>query len=181
MKISKHWIKNIRQLHSPNYDDRPIPEDISLIVIHCISLPPEEFGGQYIDQLFCNQLNPEQHPYFKKIHQMKVSSHLLISRSGEVTQYVAFDKRAWHAGISEYNNQKRCNDFSIGIELEGSETQEYTEDQYVQLTWVIKALIRYYPALSKHHIAAHSEIAPGRKTDPGESFNWQRLLVSLEN
>jgi len=175
MKIENHWLSQATKIPSPNFDERPTDEALSLIVVHCISLPPGQFDGTYIDQLFCNQLNPDEHPYFKEIYQIKVSAHLLIRRCGEIVQYVAFNKRAWHAGVSEYKGKTKCNDYSIGIELEGTETQEYTEKQYQQLTTVIKALLNRYPNLSAHHITGHSEIAPDRKTDPGESFNWLRL------
>jgi len=179
MKIKNHWLNKARKVISPNYDERPAGEALSLLVVHCISLPPEQFGGAYIDQLFCNQLNPDEHPYFKQIHQLKVSAHLLIRRTGELVQYVPFDKRAWHAGVSEYNGRKKCNDFSIGIELEGSENQSYTEQQYQQLILVSKALIDHYPKLSAQTIAGHSDIAAGRKTDPGELFYWDRLKAGL--
>jgi len=179
MKINNHWLQQASQVPSPNYDDRPADEPVSLLVIHCISLPPEQFGGDYIDQLFCNQLNPDDHPYFKDIHQLKVSSHLLIKREGEIIQFVPFNKRAWHAGASEYKGLKQCNDFSIGIELEGSENQPYTDIQYKQLIAVTAALIDHYPGLSNNQIVAHSDIAPGRKTDPGKSFNWDKYLAGL--
>ncbi len=179
MKIENHWLSQATKVPSPNFDERPMDEELSLIVVHCISLPPGQFEGTYIDQLFCNQLNPDVHPYFKEIYQIKVSAHLLIRRCGEIVQYVAFNKRAWHAGVSEYNGKTKCNDYSIGIELEGTEAQEYTEKQYQQLTTVIKALLNRYPNLSAQHIRGHSEIAPDRKTDPGESFNWLRLKSNL--
>ena len=177
MKIENHWLNQASKVPSPNFDDRPFDTDISLIVVHCISLPPEQFGGSYIDQLFCNQLNPGEHPYFKKIYQTKVSAHLLIRRNGELTQYVAFNQRAWHAGVSEYKGQKKCNDYSIGIELEGTETQKYTDEQYKQLNRVIKTLQLYYPGLSRQTIVGHSDVAPGRKTDPGDSFNWDNIKL----
>ncbi len=180
MKIENHWLSQVIKVPSPNYDDRPIDEPVSLLVIHCISLPPEQFGGDYIDQLFCNQLNPEEHPYFKQIYQFKVSAHLLIKRKGELIQYVAFNKRAWHAGVSVYKNRQKCNDFSIGIELEGSESQPYTPEQYTQLVSVSKLLIKYYPTLSAQHIVGHSDIAPGRKTDPGPYFNWNSFLAAIK-
>ena len=181
MRVDNHWLSQVIITPSPNCDERPIAEDISLIVVHCISLPPEQFGGCYIDQLFCNQLNPDQHPYFKAIHQLKVSSHLLIKRTGEIVQYVPFNKRAWHAGISAYKGREKCNDFSIGIELEGSETQAYTDLQYQQLALVSKTLLANYPRLSSEGITGHSDIAPGRKTDPGDTFNWNTLLSALKN
>ena len=179
MLIDQHWLNEATQIPSPNFDDRPDADDIALIVIHCISLPPGEFGTDCIGQLFCNQLNPDDHPNFKEIHQLKVSSHLVIKRTGDIEQYVPFDKRAWHAGKSSYEGRERCNDFSIGIELEGTETTPYTEDQYRQLADVIRTLLDAYPGLSKDHITGHSDIAPGRKTDPGESFDWQKLYCLL--
>ncbi len=175
MKIKNHWVNGVARVQSPNFDERPIEEDISLIVVHCISLPPDQFGGGYIDQLFCNQLNPEDHCYFEEIYQLKVSAHLLIKRCGEVVQYVPFNKRAWHAGESVYKGRMRCNDYSIGIELEGTETTEYTNEQYKQLVLVVKSLLSHYPKLSAEHIVGHCEIAPGRKTDPGDSFDWGQL------
>ncbi len=181
MKIYNHYLTDVAQVISPNFDQRPIEKDISVIVIHCISLPPEQFGGNYIDQLFCNQLNPDEHPYFKEIKQLKVSAHVLIKRSGELVQYVPFNQRAWHAGESEYKGRQRCNDFSIGIELEGFEIKPYTAEQYQQLTQVIKALLDYYPGLSIEDIVGHSDIAPGRKTDPGDAFNWNQLISTLKN
>jgi len=179
MNINQHWLTDITQTPSPNYDERPDPTDISLLVIHCISLPPGEFDNYYIDQLFCNQLDPNKHPYFEEIHQLTVSAHILIKRTGKVVQYVPFDKRAWHAGKSEYEGRERCNDFSIGIELEGTEQIEYTDQQYLQLTAVIQTLLKSYPELSAQRITGHSDIAPGRKNDPGASFDWQRLFCLL--
>jgi AmpD protein len=181
MLIDRHWLAGADRILSPNFDDRPDAEDISLIVIHCISLSPGEFGHSYVDQLFCNRLNPAAHPYFEAIHQLKVSAHLLIKRGGEITQYVPFDKRAWHAGLSSYQGRERCNEFSIGIELEGAEDVPYTEAQYRQLAAAIEALLKTYPRLSTQRIAGHSEIAPGRKTDPGAVFDWERLRQSLGN
>jgi N-acetyl-anhydromuramoyl-L-alanine amidase len=181
MHINQHRLREARHIHSPNFDDRADPDDISLLVIHCISLPPGEFSNDCIDQLFCNQLNPDGHPYFKEIQQLTVSSHLVIKRTGEINQYVPFDKRAWHAGQSNYEGRERCNDFSIGIELEGTEAIPYTEAQYVQLAAVVKALLNAYPGLSTERITGHSDIAPGRKTDPGESFDWQKFYCMLGN
>ncbi|MCU0736129.1 MAG: 1,6-anhydro-N-acetylmuramyl-L-alanine amidase AmpD [Methylotetracoccus sp.] len=162
-----------------NFDERPDPEDISLIVIHCISLPPGEFGGPWIDALFANTLDPTAHPYFEDIHQLRVSSHVLIRRDGELIQYVPFHKRAYHAGVSRYGDRTACNDFSIGIELEGTETIPYTDAQYRQLAAVVNALLKTYPTLSAERIAGHSDIAPERKTDPGLSFDWSRFHRSL--
>jgi len=180
MNINRHWLTNITQTPSPNFDERPDPTDISLLVIHCISLPPGEFGNHYIDRLFCNQLDPDDHPYFEDVYQLTVSAHLLIKRDGSCVQYVPFDKRAWHAGKSTYQGRERCNDFSIGIELEGTESVDYTDRQYEQLAGVIRSLLEAYPKLSTQRITGHSDIAPGRKTDPGASFDWQRLLGLLK-
>ena len=176
MIIEQHRLTNAKQIPSPNYDDRPNPVDISLLVIHCISLPPGEFDNPYINQLFCNVLDPDGHPYFKEIYQLTVSAHLLIKRDGSCVQYVPFNKRAWHAGKSNYQGKERCNDFSIGIELEGTESIPYTEAQYIQLAEVIDSLLKAYPNLSKQQITGHSDIAPGRKNDPGASFDWQRII-----
>jgi len=177
MKIdtSTGFLDIARQVACPNFDDRPDAADFDLIVIHGISLPPGEYGGPWIDALFTNSLDPQQHPYFKEVHQLEVSSHLLIRRSGEIVQYVPFHKRAWHAGKSQYEQRTRCNDFSIGIELEGSDEQAYEDVQYRQLAQVIHSLCSSYPRLNKTRIAGHSDIAPGRKTDPGPFFDWQRL------
>ncbi len=180
MLIKHHWLQNSEKILSPNQDERPDSEDISLIVIHCISLPPGEFNTPYIEQLFTNQLNPDEHPYFSEIHQLQVSSHVLIDRAGKITQYVPFDKRAWHAGQSEYCGRERCNDFSIGIELEGTETTPYTEAQYQQLGLLIDSLIQHYPKLNRQSITGHCSIAPGRKTDPGPSFDWEKLNARME-
>ena len=160
---------------SPNIDARPNAEDISLIVIHNISLPPKQYGGNGVIDLFSNQLNPDDHPYFKEIYQLKVSAHLVIKRDGSCVQYVPFNKRAWHAGASNYQGREGCNDFSIGIELEGSETIAYTDAQYQKLNKILTLLIEYYPKLSKQDITGHSDIAPSRKTDPGATFDWQRI------
>lgn len=177
---SEHWLGNICHIPSPNFDNRSDAQAISLLVIHCISLPPNEFGTPYISQLFCNQLNPCEHPYFADIYTLKVSAHLLIRRDGEIIQYVPFDKRAWHAGQSNYQGRERCNDFSIGIELEGTDTSLYTEIQYLQLAKVINTLLQHYPQLSRESIVGHSDIAPTRKTDPGSGFEWQKLFDLLE-
>ena len=174
-------LKEARQQPSPNYDSRPNESDIALIVIHGISLPPGKFTGDYIDQLFCNQLNPDEHPYFKEIAGLNVSSHLLVRRDGEIVQYVPFQKRAWHAGVSCYKNRDCCNDFSIGIEMEGEDDTPYTDIQYQVLSKVIKNLINRYPDLNEQMITGHSDIAPGRKTDPGESFDWDILRKLLSS
>ncbi len=168
-----------RYCPSPNHDERPagcIPE---LIVIHNISLPPNEFGGAYIDQLFTNSLNSNEHPFFAEICHLKVASHLLIRRNGEVVQYVPFHLRAFHAGLSQYKGRSRCNDFSIGIELEGTDFTPFTDAQYLQLKQIIESLCFHYPSLSKADITGHQHIAPERKTDPGPFFDWPRLSEVL--
>jgi len=170
-----------RQVASPNYDERPDGSELELIVIHNISLPPQEYGGPWIDALFTNTLDPEAHPYFVEIHQLRVSSHLLIRRDGELVQYVPFHRRAWHAGVSQYEGRERCNDFSVGIELEGSDEEPYEPVQYQVLAEVIAALEQAYPALSRHRLAGHSDIAPGRKSDPGPAFMWNRLYAALDD
>ena len=182
MKIDKTngLLDEARQVESPNCDDRPDESDFDLIVVHGISLPPGQYGGSWIDALFTNSLAPDAHPYFKEIHQLEVSSHLLIKRTGEIVQYVPFHKRAWHGGKSIFDNRERCNDFSIGIELEGSDEQEYEDEQYQQLARVIRTLCETYPKLNTQRIAGHSEIAPGRKTDPGPAFDWDKLHQLLK-
>lgn len=162
------------QCPSPNKDARPENTTIDLLVIHSISLPPEQYGGEYIERFFQNKLDKNQHPYFEEIHQMQVSSHILIKRSGEVVQFVPFHERAWHAGKSSYCGRERCNDFSIGIELEGSDTDRFEEQQYQRLAELILTLQQAYPE-TRGHITGHSDIAPGRKTDPGTGFDWARL------
>lgn len=183
MKIDKTTglLDDARQLPSPNCDNRPDSTDISLIVVHGISLPPGEYGGPWIDALFTNQLDPNAHPYFQEIHQLEVSSHLLIRRDGEIVQYVPFHKRAWHAGRSSYENRERCNDFSVGIELEGTDEQSYEPSQYQQLANVIDSLCSTYEGLNTGRIAGHCDIAPGRKTDPGPSFDWNKLRELLKS
>lgn len=179
MIVRDHYLNCASQLASPNCDDRPDAEDISLLVIHCISLPPGEFAGNYIDQLFCNGLDPLAHPYFQGIFQLKVSAHLLIRRDGEIRQYVPFHRRAWHAGVSCYQGRERCNDFSIGIELEGEVTQDFSDEQYRRLADVVRVLLMNYPRLSTQKIVGHSDIAPDRKQDPGPLFDWERFLSLL--
>ena len=158
---------------SPHYDERPGDEPITLVVIHNISLPPGEFGGPYIDQLFQGRLDPEGHPFFKEIGGLRVSSHFLIRRDGALVQYVPTELRAWHAGISRWKGRERCNDFSIGIELEGADDVPFAEPQYETLRRLLAALHARYGALD---LAGHSDIAPGRKTDPGPWFEWARIL-----
>lgn len=181
MHIDNHWLAGVRQLVSPNQDARPDPEDIALILIHSISLPPGEFGSDYVGKLFQNQLHRRAHPSFETLESMQVSSHLFIDRSGGIIQFVPFHRRAWHAGVSSFQGRSGCNDFSIGIELEGDDYTPYTEIQYSYLAGVIRALILAYETLSPACLAGHSDVAPGRKTDPGPHFDWnflrQRLLT----
>ncbi|MDO8266650.1 MAG: 1,6-anhydro-N-acetylmuramyl-L-alanine amidase AmpD [Moraxellaceae bacterium] len=169
-----HWLSSARRCLSPNQNARPAGMPVSLVVVHGISLPPGEFGGPYIDALFTNSLDSSQHPYFHEIAGLKVSAHLLVRRDGQVVQYVPFDCRAWHAGMSCYGGQENCNDFSIGIELEGTDEIPYTERQYEALVMVLGLLEARYPG-TRGHLAGHSDIAPGRKTDPGPSFDWSHL------
>jgi len=164
-----------RQVPSPNQDARPPGAVPELVVVHGISLPPGEYGGPWIEQLFTNRLDPAAHPYFAGLEGIRVSAHLLVRRDGELVQFVPFHRRAWHAGESSWRERPRCNDFSIGIELEGCDDDPYTTAQYRRLAVVIRALCRAYPALSPQRLAAHSEIAPGRKTDPGPAFDFSRL------
>ncbi len=180
MKVIDNWLDCAEKVFSPNYNARPSHDDISLIVIHCISLPPGEFGGNTVTQLFTNSLDPSEHPYFNKIDRLRVSAHLFIRRAGEIIQYVPFHKRAWHAGVSSYAGRVDCNDFSIGIELEGTGHTPYTEEQYSQLAELIQVLLAHYPSLSPERIAGHSTISPGRKQDPGDSFDWEKLFRMLE-
>ena len=174
-KISNHILNNARQCPSPNCDERPENSAADLIVIHNISLPPNQFGGEGIDQLFTNCLNPDEDPFYQEINHLRVSSHLLIRRDGEIVQYVPFNKRAWHAGVSEYQGRDTCNNFSIGIEMEGSDFEAFTETQYRVVTETIIALIERYEGLTAAAITGHEHIAPGRKTDPGPFFEWQKL------
>ena len=179
MKIEQGWLSVSTQLISPNTDHRPDQADISLLVVHNISLPPGQFGGPHIGELFCNCLDPDQHPYFAEIAHLKVSSHLLIDRTGQIMQFVPFQQRAWHAGVSEFEGRTNCNDFSIGIEMEGADNIAYTDFQYRRLAEVSQTLLQWYPLITKDRIVGHSDIAPGRKTDPGPAFDWPRYRNAL--
>ena len=169
------WLSDVRQLPSPNCDPRPPGLEPQLIVIHGISLPPGRYGGPWIDRLFTNVLPAEADPYFATIQDLRVSSHVLISRDGTLTQYVPFSMRAWHAGASNWCGREACNDYSIGIELEGTDDEPYDDRQYPVLAALIAVLQQAYPALASGAIAGHSDVAPGRKTDPGPGFDWKRL------
>jgi len=174
-------VVGVRQVLSSHFDTRPSGTLPELIVVHGISLPPGEFGGPWIDQLFTGGLSPDAHPFFKEVARIRVSAHILIRRDGTITQYVPFGQRAWHAGQSQYRGRSSCNDFSVGIEMEGTDDTPYTDAQYDQLGVLIDALLKTYPSLSKDHIVGHSDIAPGRKTDPGASFEWERLRSILRS
>lgn len=180
MKIDKTTglLNQAQYIASPNCDERPEGE-LSLVVIHNISLPPGQFGGDYISDLFTNQLETAVDPFFSEIESLRVSSHLLIKRKGEVIQYVPFHQRAWHAGISEYLGRSQCNDFSIGIELEGTDFEPFTEQQYKILIDCLQCINQSYPSISPSHITGHEHIAPGRKTDPGPFFDWAKLAVAF--
>lgn len=168
-------VSSARQHPSPNYNQRPAGMSIDLVVIHNITLPPGCYGGAWIDDLFCNRLTPHHHPYFQTLMGLEVSAHLLIRRDGELVQYVPCQYRAWHAGRSHYRGRDNCNDFSIGIELEGCDHDPYEGVQYQQLVALLRGLFNAYPTLSADRLTGHSDIAPGRKSDPGPAFNWRLL------
>ena len=178
-RIKNHKITTATQYSSSHYDERPQADEISLLVIHCISLPEGKYGTPYVRDLFMGKLAIDAHPDFAILEGLRVSAHCVIRRDGTLEQYVPFDKRAWHAGMSHYCGRRRCNDFSIGIELEGTDQSAYTEQQYKQLITVTKALISTYPKLNRRRIVGHQDIAPGRKTDPGSEFDWQTYLNAL--
>jgi N-acetyl-anhydromuramoyl-L-alanine amidase len=164
---------------SPHCDPRPAPQTIDLLVLHGISLPPGEFGGPWIDALFAGTLDCTAHPYFAALVGLRVSAHLLIRRDGAVLQYVPFTQRAWHAGASCFEERANCNDFSIGIELEGDDDTPYSDAQYRTLAPVVRSLMHAYPGITPQRIVGHSDIAPGRKTDPGSAFDWARLRALI--
>ncbi|MBV0932707.1 1,6-anhydro-N-acetylmuramyl-L-alanine amidase AmpD [Marinobacterium weihaiense] len=176
--INQHRITSACFVPSPNCNTRPAGE-ISLLVIHNISLPPGQFGGGHVTELFTNCLDPQAHPFFAKLDGLEVSAHLLIERDGSMIQFVPFDRRAWHAGRSCFDGREACNDFSIGIELEGADDIPYTDAQYQVLAAVTRTLLVTYPNLTRDRITGHSNIAPGRKTDPGPAFDWARYRQSL--
>jgi N-acetyl-anhydromuramoyl-L-alanine amidase len=170
------WVSGVRRIVSPNQDVRPSGTAVELLVIHNISLPPNEFGGEAITQLFCNTLNTDAHPYYVQLKGVKVSAHFLIRRSGEIIQYVACRKRAWHAGTSIWRERTACNNFSIGVELEGCDTIAFSDRQYAALVKLTRRLKRAYPI---RDIVGHSDVATGRKTDPGSCFDWHLYLTLL--
>jgi len=194
LEINKGWLQNVNHQPSPHFSLRDKNQEINLLVVHNISLPPRKFGGTHIIDFFQGKLNVDVDPYFEEIHQLKVSAHCLIDREGIITQFVSFNDKAWHAGVSSFQGKEQCNDFSIGIELEGADDIPYTKVQYQQLTSLTLSLGKYFPEIVKNdlsvqqnhnierpfeHIVGHSDIAPGRKTDPGEVFDWQYLNQCL--
>ena len=175
MKVGTNgWLSGMRRLVSPNFDSRPSGTRINLLVIHNISLPPGEFGGQAVAQLFTNKLDTGAHSYYAQLKGVKVSAHFLIQRTGEIVQFVSCNKRAWHAGASVWQGRAACNDFSMGIELEGTDFLPFSDQQYAALIRLTRVLKRAYPV---RDIVGHSDVAPGRKTDPGSAFDWPRYLV----
>lgn len=172
-------IPDARWCPSPNYGVRPDDASISLLVVHNISLPPGQFGGDHIERFFCNRLDPSEHPYFETIAGLQVSAHALIRRDGSVIQFVNLKERAWHAGRSSFCGQDECNDFSIGIELEGTDDMPYTDSQYRTLARISRQVMDAWPAISSERITGHSDIAPGRKTDPGPAFDWEQFRQYL--
>jgi AmpD protein len=178
--LSNALLRDVRQIASPNCDSRPAGVDAELIVVHGISLPPGEFGGPWVERLFTNTLPPDFHPYFAEISELRVSSHLFVARDGSPTQFVKFTDRAWHAGQSSYGGRPACNDFSIGIELEGTDEIAYSAEQYAALAEAVAALCEAYPRLSPDRLVGHSDISPGRKTDPGPGFDWAHARRRIE-
>ena len=178
-QISEGWLEGCEHVASPNYGERPRGSKVELVVVHNISLPPGEFGGPYIADLFTNSLDPQEHPYFEEIAHLQVSAHFLIRRDGDVVQFVSTQDMAWHAGVSQWRSREKCNEFSIGIELEGTDTHLYTQKQYARLEEIIRKCRAVHPDIEEDAIVGHSDIAPGRKTDPGESFDWQDLQTRL--
>ena len=179
MKIVNHILQDVVYRESPNSNERPHNQEIDLIVIHSISLPPRIYNSNHIEKFFLNKLDVSLHSFYEEIKDLKVSAHILIKRSGEVIQFVPFNKRAWHAGKSSFNGVDDCNNFSIGIELEGSDDDYYEDDQYETLCSLTALLMSEYNLITKDRIKGHSDIAPGRKTDPGDLFDWSRYLDNV--
>ncbi len=175
------WLQSVEVFRSPNFDSRPDNAQIKLVVVHGISLPPGEYGGGHIQQFFCNILDAGLHPYFEEICGMTVSAHCLVERDGNILQFVSFEDRAWHAGESQWRGETACNNFSVGIELEGCDDEAYTTAQYLGLAALAKALRSRYPQIAADAITGHCDIAPGRKTDPGPAFDWESLKGYLGN
>ena len=186
LSIQHGWLSNARRVTSPFFNSRPSKQvehtsqaEVSLLVIHNISLPPNQFGSDDVERLFTGTIDASKHPFFETIKQLQVSAHLFIRRDGELVQFVPFCERAWHAGVSSFQGHTGCNDFSIGIELEGTDDLPFTDAQYEQLTDVTKSIQFHYPAISLGRIVGHNDIAPGRKTDPGLFFDWPRFRLGI--
>ncbi|RUO37525.1 1,6-anhydro-N-acetylmuramyl-L-alanine amidase AmpD [Aliidiomarina shirensis] len=179
LNLQAHRLTPVTWQCSPHADERPDSHDISLLVVHGISLPEGEFGGPYINDLFLGCLDCNAHPNFAILEGLRVSAHCLIRRDGEIIQYVDFNRRAWHAGVSSWQGRERCNDYSIGIELEGTDSTPYTKQQYQALAEVTRVLQQHYPAITNERIVGHEDIAPGRKTDPGPAFDWQQYRALI--
>lgn len=182
LQIRDGLVQDAHWCPSPNFGPRPdtAAGQISLVVMHNISLPPGQFGGGYVQRFFCNELDPAEHPYFAEIANLKVSSHLFVDRMGQITQFVNLNDRAWHAGASHYQGRDNCNDFSIGIELEGTDDIPYANEQYDVLQRLLPAIMAAYPQITVCRITGHEQIAPLRKTDPGNAFDWQRVFMDLQ-
>lgn len=180
-EVQDGWLQGVCALPSANADERPSEVPIDMLIVHCISLPPGQYGTGHIADFFCNRLDVEAHPYFAEIAALRVSAHVLISRKGAITQFVPFHRRAWHAGQSCWQGRRACNDFSIGVELEGSEQDPYTTAQYQTLATLTTLLQDTYPSLTQDRILGHSDVAPGRKTDPGPAFDWSRFRRLLKD
>jgi AmpD protein len=180
LSIENGWLRGARCAPSPNRDARPVGAAVDLLVVHGISLPPGEFGGPWIEALFRNRLPASRHPYFASVADLRVSAHTLIRRDGDIVQFVPFAERAWHAGESCFGERACCNDFSIGVELEGTDDVPYAAAQYDRLASLAQTLMRYYPEITPDRIVGHSDIAPGRKTDPGPAFDWSEFRRRLQ-
>jgi AmpD protein len=176
---ASHWLTGAERRHSPNCDDRPDPRDISLVVVHCISLPPGRFGTGLVTDLFLGRLDCSRHEALADLAGVRVSAHVFVERDGRVLQFVPFDRRAWHAGVSSFRGRAHCNDYSIGIELEGTDEAPYADVQYAALVAVLSAVRAAYPRVTLGAIVGHCDVAPGRKSDPGRAFDWTRLLREL--
>ena len=179
MRIENGILLDGKYIPSQHHNSRPPGTDVSLLVIHNISLPPGQFGGPYIEHLFTGCLNPNDHPFFEQIHQLEVSAHFLIRRDGEIFQFVPLDLRAWHAGLSSFQGQGNCNDFSIGIELEGTDEMPYSDVQYSALLELSHEIMKTYPSITLGRVVGHMDIAPKRKTDPGFAFDWGAFRAQL--
>ena len=180
LDLNRQWLVDVRQVPSPNCDDRPAGCEVDMVIMHGISLPPNKYGDPHIDQLFTNTLDPKEHPYFAEILALRVSSHLLVNRQGEITQYVPFDSRAWHAGESEFQGRQGCNDFSIGIEMEGCDDEAYEPVQYEIAASLVKLLMDNFKGINKQRVVGHCDVAAGRKTDPGDAFKWEYFYSLLD-